>query len=73
MTAAANYNEHENIEAEEGSDCDEYGVVDEGGIGSDDDGFFFERLGKGEIQQLWKGMPGCKGLVVLREYCSYRF
>lgn len=47
VTAAANYNEHENIEAEEGSDCDEYWVVDEGSIGSDDDGFFFERLGKG--------------------------
>ena len=51
MTAAANYYEYENIEAEEGSDWDEYGVVDEGSIGSDYDGFFFERLGKGRQER----------------------
>lgn len=47
VTAATHDNEYENIEAKEGSNCDEYGVVEEGSIGSDNDGFFLERLSQG--------------------------
>lgn len=64
VTAATHDNEYENIEAKEGSNCDEYGVVEEGSIGSDNDGFFLQRLSKGwqeGISSFGKEYKGVKG------------